>query len=267
MKRSVAGLSLIVFFSAFVLGLAPLAYAQADETKVPVAQGALRHVNPYYSTQTTTFSDGTSIERQIIKGPPAPPAGYERERPAVSAAASALAGTATLTVPAYQWVFGCSAVSAAMIAGYYDRNGFPLIYTGPTGDGLMPLTEDASWGTWSDGYSTYPANPLVASRNGLDGRVTLGSIDDYWIQYGSGEADPYVTGAWTPHAWGDSIGDYMKTGQSAYYNPDSWTTFYTYTTGPGRLNCTDMPKYSDQGWTVADLDGTYGRKLFYEARG
>ena len=61
-------------------------------------------------------------------------------------------GTRTLTVPAFNWVFGCSSVSAAMIAGYYDRNGFPNMYTGPTNGGVMPL-DNSSWATWSDGIT------------------------------------------------------------------------------------------------------------------
>jgi hypothetical protein len=35
---------------------------------------------------------------------------------------------ATLTVPAYDWSFGCSATSGSMIAAYYDRNDFADFY-------------------------------------------------------------------------------------------------------------------------------------------
>ena len=168
----------------------------------PVAVGPLHEVNEYFSTQTIHYSDGTSIARQMIKGPPAPPPGYELQRKPVSLPANVRNAAKTLTVPAFKWVFGCSAVSGAMIAGYYDRNGYPNLYTGPTGGGVMPLTEDASWGTWSDGHSTYPNNPLIASHNGLDGRSTKGSIDDYWVQYNSAADDPYITGSWTQHCMG-----------------------------------------------------------------
>ena len=37
------------------------------------------------------------------------------------------------------------------------------------------------------GYFPYYNNPLVASKLGLDGRTTRGSIDDYWVQYFSDE--------------------------------------------------------------------------------
>ena len=166
--------------------------------------------------------------------------------------------------PSYSWVFGCSAVSGAMIAAWYDRGSYPNLYTGPTNGGLMPLT-DTSWATWSDGTGdTYPNNPLIASHNGIDGRTIKGSIDDYWIEYGSGASDPYITGGWTQHTWENAIGDYMKTSQSAdpYKNTDGSTKFFTYTSSPEKLTCAAMV-----GAGISTVDGTYGRKLFYEARG
>jgi len=104
-------------------------------------------INEYFSTQTITYSDGTILVRNIIGGPPKPPPGYEHERTAVRLPEpNPEMGTNALIVPAFTWVFGCSAVSSAMIAGYYDRNGLSNIYTGPTSGGVMPLVEDASWG-------------------------------------------------------------------------------------------------------------------------
>jgi hypothetical protein len=80
-----------------------------------------------------------------------------------------------------------------MIAGYYDRTGYSNIYTGPTNGGVTPLV-DTGWPTWADSADTYPNNPLIASHNGIDGRTIKGSIDDYWVQYGSSSNDPYITG-------------------------------------------------------------------------
>jgi hypothetical protein len=54
----------------------------------------------------------------------------------------------------------------------------------------------------------------------------------------------------------------MKTSQSAYGNVDGSTAFYNWTSSPTPLTCADMVSYG-----IADEDGTYGRKLFYEARG
>jgi hypothetical protein len=215
----------------------------------------------YITINTVTLADGTSLEKVIISGPPKPPLGFEAQRQAVSLPEADVAkGINTLAVPAFNWVFGCSAVSGAMIAGYYDRNTYPNMYTGPTAGGVMPLN-NSSWPTWSDGFTTYPNCPLIASKDGVDGRVGRGSIDDYWVQYNSSASDPYITGGWSQHAWGTAIGDYMKTSQSAYGNTDGSTTFWNYTSDPIPLTCNEMVS---AGLTN---DGTVGRKLFYEARG
>ena len=237
---------------ATACALLPPAFVSAAEQEVSEA---------YFSSSTLRLRDGREVEAFAINAPPTPPRGFEVEREAVLSlpVPDVGFGINMLTVPAYNWVFGCSAVSGAMIAGYYDRSGWPNIYTGPTNGGVMPLN-NSSWPMWSDGSSTYPNCPLVASHNGIDGRATRGSIDDYWVQYGSGSSDPYVTGAWTPHAWSDAIGDYMKTSQSAYGNTDGSTVFYNWTGSPGQLGCDYMQSQSLP-------DGTLGRKLFYQARG
>jgi hypothetical protein len=165
--------------------------------------------------------------------------------------------------PSYDWVFGCSAVSQAMIAAYYDNNGYPSMYTGPTNGGVMPLT-DTSWASWSDGSESYPNNPLIASHSSIDGYVGRGTIDDYWVGYGSSANDPYITNGWTEHAWGTAVGDYMKTSQSAYGNVDGSTRFWNFTTSGDKLYCSDLYSAGPDYYTT---DGTYGRKLFFEARG
>ena len=216
-------------------------------------------ISPYYSVQHLTTPNGTQLSGSIITGPSHPLPEYEAER---QASMTTITPQGTLaSFPSYNWVFGCSAVSGAMIAAYYDRGSYPNLYTGPTNGGVMPLT-DTNWSTWSDGSETYPNNPLIASHNGVDGRVIKGSIDDYWVSYGSTTPDPYITGGWTQHSWGDAIGDYMKTSQSSYSNSDGSTTFYTYTNLPDKLTCETMV-----GEGISTVDGTYGRKLFYEARG
>ena len=260
------GLFLFLYFTGYCL---PLVYAQeiyksnneAIKTKkISVSQSPLRQINEYCSTQIIAYSDGTSIERIDINGPPTPPPGYEIERTPVLLPDDEM-GIKTLTVPAYNWVFGCSSVSGAMIAGYYDRNGYLNMYTGPTNGGVIPLN-NSSWPTWSDGYKTYPNLPLAASHQGVDGRTTRGSIDDYWVKYNSTAQDPYILGGWTQHTWSTAIGDYMKTSQSSYSNVDGSTSFYNWNSSPIKLTCSDMVSYN-----IHTKDGTYGRKLFYEDRG
>jgi len=236
-------------------GAAALTQAELPENGSP----QIEIVSPFYSEEYLTAADGTEITRSIINGPSQPLPEYQAER---EASITALEPEGTIgNFPSFNWVFGCSAVSGAMIAGYYDRTLYPNMYTGPANGGVMPLT-DTAWPTWSDGYETYPNNPLIASHNGIDGRTIKGSIDDYWVKYGSTANDPYITGGWTQHTWGTAIGDYMKTSQSAYSNTDGSTSFYTYTSSPDKLTCANMESHD-----IEDRDGTYGRKLFYEARG
>jgi len=216
-------------------------------------------VNPYFTIERFTLDDGTVLEKSIINGPPEPPLEFVEER---AASIQPLPSNGLIPgFPSYSWAFGCSAVSGAMIAGYYDRNGYPNMYSGPTNNGVMPLT-DTSWSTWSDGYDPYPNNPLIASHKGVDGRAIKGSIDDYWVRYGSAANDPYITGGWPQHTWSNAIGDYMKTSQSAYDNPDGSTAFWGWISSSDPMTCSDMEYYE-----IDHLDGTYGRKLFYESRG
>jgi hypothetical protein len=48
-------------------------------------------------------------------------------------------------VPAFDWSYGCSPTAAAMLFGWYDRNGFTNIYRGPANGGVAPL-DNSLWG-------------------------------------------------------------------------------------------------------------------------
>lgn len=275
-KRAKTELLMPVVLSMMV-GVLP-AVAQNNAKKFPISRGPVQQINEHFNTQAIRYDDGVTLERDMINGPRVPPKGYEHERASVSRPEPNLTQAEnSLSVPAYNWVFGCSAVSGAMIAGYYDRNGFDKIYTGPTNGGVTPLVEDVGWGDWVDiNGREYPNNPLIASHEGLDGREMgeYGSIDDYWVFYLSGEDDPYIIDNRIQHEWGDAIGDYMKTSQSFWGNDDGWTYFYVDTSG-SPLTCDDMEDYFEppdgepppDAFPISDSDGTYGRKLFYEARG
>jgi len=167
-----------IIFSILVIGVVVFAssgsnwtksYAQAIPSDTPVSEATaaeiqqIEVINPYFSIEDTTLSDDTPISGYIINGPSAPLPEYETQR---IASMMPLAGEGILpNFPAYNWVFGCSAVSGAMIAAYYDRGAYPNMYTGPTNGGVMTLT-DSSWPLWSDGYKQYPNNPLIASHKG-----------------------------------------------------------------------------------------------------
>ena len=243
-----------------VVAAPPIDVPQLDTDKLVTS---VENINPHFTIKHIMLPNGTKLIQDVIKGPPKNPKGLADEQASVVQINMATAAAVLTEVPAFRWVLGCSAVSGAMIAGYYDRMGYPNMYTGPTNGGMIPLKEDLSWGYWSFpvGSNSYPNNPLIASNLGLDGRTILGTIDDYWIQYTSSAPDPYITGGWTQHTWGDAIGDYMKTSQSYYGNTDGSTYFYWYGNST-KLTCSAM-----QSGGYSQRDGTFGRKLFYEARG
>jgi hypothetical protein len=259
MKRYLFLLIMVGALATGVLGVETGWVLAKDTSEGELPPSEVEVVNPYYTIERFTLDDGTMLEKNIINGPPEPLPEYEDAR---TASIQPLPSRGVISnFPSYDWVFGCSAVSGAMIAAYYDNNGYPDMYNGPTNGGVMPLT-DTSWATWFDGNDTYPNNPLIASHQWVDGRTIRGSIDDYWVGYNSAASDPYITGAWTQHTWSDAIGDFMKTSQSAYGNVDGSTAFYNWTTSGDPLTCSDMVSSS-----IDDIDGTFGRKLFYEARG
>ncbi len=150
-------------------------------------------------------------------------------------------------VPAFDWCYGCAATSGAMLAGFYDNNGYANMYAGPTNGGTCPMTN----AVWGSGHC-----PLSATEQGYDGLGVRGHVDDYWISYQSSAPDPYITGAWTQHTHANCTGDFMGTNQSAvpYENTDGSTSIYYYPSGA---------PYSGAN---AD-DGGWGLKLFCESRG
>jgi hypothetical protein len=224
----------------------------------------------YFTVETTVLDDGTEIGRIAINGPPTPPPGVERPVVELSELSSQAGLVVLSEVPTYDWSYGCSATSAAMIAAYYDRTLYPDIYTGPTNGGVMPM-DNSTWGhtTWprcdEPGTMSVGECPLSATHNGIDGRSTRGHVDDYWTGYDCLGPDPYVTNGWVEHTLGDCTGDYMNTSKwfSAHsYNKDGETYFYYYNSG-APMPTSDMvalgPPYSH--------DGTLGFELFYESRG
>jgi hypothetical protein len=165
-------------------------------------------------------------------------------------------------VPAFTWSYGCSATSAAMLFGYYDRIGYSNMYTGPENGGVCPL-DNSCWGhtTWP-GPFTCGECPLSASHNGIDGRTIRGHVDDYWVNYMQPGPDPWV-GNWAEHTPQDCAGDYMETSQWKYGNLvqgnlDGGTSFWFDKTG--------APWY-DPTPSSGIIDGCHGMRLFAESRG
>ena len=160
-------------------------------------------------------------------------------------------------VPAFDWSYGCSATSAAMLFGYYDRTGYSNIYVGSTNGGVCPL-DNSIWGDTAYPSVTCHECPLSATHQGVDGLATKGHVDDYWIDYGNVGPDPYI-GNWAEHAQGSSTGDFMGTNQSKFSISDGGTTFYFYPNGD--------PLYDYTGAEPAKIDGCHGMKDFAVSRG
>ena len=141
-----------------------------------------------------------------------------------------------LDVPDYDWAYGCFGTATGNLAGYWDRNGLPDFYTGPTGGGLAPLNS-------SGGNAGIQS--LWASQAGVDGRPANrpGHVDDYWIDYDSPLADPYVTAGRAEHT-PDCLGDFIGLNQKRWTrmngecdgNVDGFSFTYWDTNGTRRVN-------------------------------
>jgi ABC-type proline/glycine betaine transport system permease subunit len=171
-------------------------------------------------------------------------------------------------VPTSTWTYGCAPTSAGMIFGYYDRNGYPNMYTGPCNGGVAPLTDL--------GQGNDPSSPIagscsiIATQNGFDGRNTFGHVDDYWTGYGNTGPDPW-DGNWLEHAWGGCTADYMGSNQWKWdsdgdgttdCNADGATCFFCYSNG-AKLD--DYVPPASAG--LPQTEGCHGMRLFAESRG
>jgi hypothetical protein len=120
-----------------------------------------------------------------------------------------------LEVPDYGWHAGCFGTAAGNLMGFWDRRGFPEMYTGPTGGGIAPL---------SSAGQNVSIRSLWASQAGLDGRPSdkPGHIDDYWQSTQSFEStapDPYAVAGRSEHL-PDCLGDFMGQSQRKYNDLD-----------------------------------------------
>jgi hypothetical protein len=214
------------------------------------ASSVLAQTNPLVEKgylKPFTSDDGKLINMVIVPGrPPAIKAEVVQvPDPRTSEAINVLPN-----VPALDWSYGCSATSAAMIAGHYDNTDYPNMYAGPTNSGVFPM-DNSIWGPGEC--------PLSATHMGYDGRAIRGHVDDYWVAYGDTGEDPFMTGGWTEHTHGDCTADYMGTNQYNFNNSDGSTRFFHYNDGSPLHNYTGAePDYRD---------GCHGFRLFLESRG
>jgi len=158
-------------------------------------------------------------------------------------------------IPVFDWSHGCAPTAAAMMAAYYDRNGYENIYTGPTNDGVMPLTNEI-WGE--------KKCPLSATEQGIDGLSEAGHVNNFYQFEGvSGPmfADPFGTGDPTG-TYQNCLADYMGTSQDWWNNKDGWTTYVAFDNGTAYHDYTGL-----ENSTTKRRDLAHGIKEFFDSRG
>jgi len=153
-KKSVLTILISVSLTIIIMSGIKTSTAKADE--------GVQWIYPNYGK--TEFKTGDGITTMyLIGGSPVPPKDYDdisydtnfSDEPIVLLE----------KFPSYSWVYGCGAVSGSMVAAWYDRNGYPNIYTGSVGNGVAPITDNDWSGSWVDRTGRrYPNNPIVASR-------------------------------------------------------------------------------------------------------
>ena len=146
-----------------------------------------------------------------------------------------------LDIPAYDWQYGCFGTACGILMGYWDRNGFPNLYTGPTAGGVAPLT---------DAGTNAGIRSLWASEAGFDGRsaTNYGHVDDYWVAYENEGPDPWHTRGYEHSP--DCVGDFIGLNQNRWTNMngecngnrDGWAFNYFDTSGARRVNFTPGPE-------------------------
>ena|GEM_PF-1019896 len=219
-----------------------------EETGVETDSWDLNAIKPArdYVRQQSVYN-GKPIDKVVVPG--SPPKFFRMSAVAVPQNYATQGVVVLPNVPAFDWSYGCSATSAAMIMGYYDNMGYSNMYAGPANGGVCPLN-NTIWG--------YGECPLSATHMKYDGLLTKGHVDDYWRSNGNNDPDPYV-GFWSEHVWAGCTADYMGTNQSKYGNSDGSTTFWYFTDG--------SPLYDYSGGEPSGKDGCHGMGEFAKSRG
>jgi len=219
---------------------------------------------------TTPSSD--EIEMMLIDSPPTPPVNVSHT--VVNIGHLTESAVILNDVPTSEWTYGCTATSTGMLFGYYDRTGYPNMYTGSTNGGVCPLTD------LGQGIPTNPRYPIpgscyiISTENGLDGISSNAHADDYWISSGSAGPDPWE-GNWPEHTWGLCTADFLGTNQwkwdySSYpgtdgsidHNTDGATTVWNYNDGSKLYDWYPGPVYG-----IPTTSCCHGMRLFAESRG
>jgi uncharacterized repeat protein (TIGR02543 family) len=176
--------------------------------------------NPIEGMETVDLGNGVVALRI---GPGLPPPEYEQIRrarkPLDLPALKRTAGVKILDVPAFKWIYGCVPSATGMLIGYYDRNGYPDMYTDEKANGVCPMTSEV-WRISGLGSQS----PFVASEeHKYDFWDSTDTVKDPFYDEGT-QAEK-----WTPH-WdplngitgGNCLADFIGSNQYwiwGYRNP------------------------------------------------
>jgi len=211
--------------------------------------------------------DQSEIEKWIIISPPIP-----KNTSATIVDANELLldnskDTVLLSnVPTSVWTYGCTATSAGMLFGYYDRIGYNNMYTGPDNGGVCPLTNLGQ----GIGNPIPGSCYIIATQKGFDGIDFKAHVDDYWISTNSHGPDPWEN-HWPEHTWSLCVADFIGTNQWKWdtnsdglkdINSDGGTTYW-YNNGGSKLY--DFIPPASQGYP--QTESGHGCKLFAQSRG
>jgi len=239
---------------------------------VPIWSDSGRSAASESSVGRTTYGEMLTPEEWaririiVMDSPPTPPEGVHRE----SVRVLSMDDVILEEVPTSRWTYGCSATSAGMIFGYYDRTGYPDMYTGPTNEGVAPL-----WNLGQGiGKPIAGSCSIIATERGFDGRRSNGHVDDYWIGYLMAGPDPWESYGYE-HAWGECTADFMGTNQWKWdlvpfpegdgevdFNVDGATVLVTYDSNDKLY---DFVPPESAGMPATAL--CHGMRLFAESRG
>lgn len=162
-------------------------------------------------------------------------------------------------VPTSRWTYGCAATAAGMIFGYYDRNGYPDMYTGIKNGGVAPS-------------HNLGRTALIATKKRREGNRSWGHVNDYWKRYGKSGPDPYTIKGREEHTW-DCVADFLGTNQWKWdyygsdgqidFNVDGSTALWSYNSSGEKL----YDYIPDESFGLPQTSLCHGLKLFAEYRG
>lgn len=155
----------------------------------------------------------------------------------------------SLDGPVYDWWHGCSATSAGMLMGYYDREG----YNGKYYD-LVPggVAEPTMIGTADEGLGSGTSAPTLNVTKAI---ASKDHIDDFWTGYGNSDDDPLLSERDRPNDF-DSIADFMGTSQDSANNSDGSTSFWNYGTGEA-LDAQTIHNAGEDYWATSGMYGVF----------